>query len=145
MPTSLKDLLIDFCNKIIFFIYKIWFWFREYLSYILNKILEILKNPSDYKKEGEEILPDPNIYKDIYNKEYINNVLQNLDDYKFYILISIVVIAIGLLTYTYWDSFSNLRRGGSGGDTPDIIYPSPIPSDPSTDKSIGDYPEGYLN
>jgi hypothetical protein len=35
--------------------------------------------------------------------------------------------------------------GGGGGDTLPDLTPSPIPSDPSSGRSVSDYPEGYLN
>jgi hypothetical protein len=96
-------------------------------------------------------MPDKYKFGDIHNKEYIDNLIQTLDEYKFYILIAIGVVAIGVITYTYWDSI--YRRGDNDGDNPDINFdiPSPIPSLPSIAKAgckardIDNYPESYLN
>jgi hypothetical protein len=120
----------------------------DFYSNILSKILDVLKGKSDVEK-GPIIDPEKYKFGDIHNREYFNNLTQTLDEYKIYILITIGVLAVGILTYTYWDSISNFfgRRGDNGG-TPDSSIPnipSPIPSDPSSGKDVGDYPEGYLN
>jgi hypothetical protein len=116
------------------------------LSYILTKILELIKGKTPDPTNEPIIMPDKYKYGDIYNKRYIDNLLETLDDYKIYILIAMGVVAIGILTYTYWDSIKNLStRGGNDGDAtelPDI--PSPIPSDPSSGRDTAFYPEGYL-
>jgi hypothetical protein len=144
LPNSIKDWVIDLWNKIYYFISKIWNWFTEFLGNILNKILEILKGRPNVEKEPVK-MPDKFKLVDGDN-EYLNNLIQTLDEYKIYILISIGVIAIGILTYTYWDSISTMGRrgGGNNGDNPDVIIPSPIPSDPSSGRDTAFYPEGYL-
>jgi len=144
LPSGLKDWLIDFWNKIYFFISSIWNWFTNYLSYILSKILDLLKGNTTPNVPDD--LPDRYKFKDIHNKEYVDNLIQTLDEYKFYILITIGVIALGILTYTYWGSITPTSKGGGNEEGFDIT-PSPIPSEPSTGKSIGDYPAkaGYLN
>jgi len=85
LPTSIKDWLINTWNKIYFYISSIWNWFTDYLSYILSKILDILKGSKPNPKD-EEMIPEKYKFKDIHNKEYIDNLIQTLDDYKLYIL-----------------------------------------------------------
>jgi hypothetical protein len=58
--------------------------------------------------DGPMIDPSKQKYGDIYNKEYVEYLTQTLDEYKFYVLITMGVIAIGILTYTYWDSIKNI-------------------------------------
>lgn len=128
---------------------RIWNWVIEFLGNILNKLLEIVrgsKTPSSGPKVGDAIDPIKYKYGDVENKEYLNNLIQTIDDYKLYILITIGVLAVGILTYTFWNSFPRLRggNGGGGSDSPDDVIPSPIPSDPSSGKDIGSYPDGYL-
>jgi hypothetical protein len=117
----------------------------EYLEYILTKILSLLKGKGE---ETDQTHPVQDIkFGDIHNKEYINNLTQTLDEYKYYILVIIGVAAIGILTYTYWDSIMNqFRRGDRGGEEDFYLTPSPSieSSNPSSGNSASAYPEGYL-
>src|SRR6266576_3618370 len=132
-----------------YFFLLIWNWFVEYLAYILSKILEKLKpaesgSTPNGGRGGVSIDPDSGKYGDIQNKEYLNNLLQNLDDYKFYVLITIGIVAVGIVTYTYWDSIMN-KFGYPRGADENVYLPSPIPSDPSSGRNVEDYPDGYLS
>jgi hypothetical protein len=148
LPNGFKNWIIDIWNKIYYWIKLFWGWLTDYLSYICNRIIEILKGTPATPVKGPIIDPSKGKYGDIYNKEYIESLVQTLDEYKFYILITIGVVAFGILTYTYWDSIKNIgfKRGNEGGDDLDLdpIIPSPIPSDPSSGRDTAFYPEGYL-
>lgn len=69
-------------------------------------------------------------------------MINTLDEYKLYILVSIGIISVGLLIYTFWGSPLGPFTRKSGGDNStapgglDIEdhIPSPIPSLPSSGK-----------
>jgi hypothetical protein len=148
LPNIVKDFIINSWNKFYWFVIKIWDWFVSWIVYIFRLILDIL-NPVEDKIPGEIIIdpknPSNNKYGDIYNKEYLNNLVHTLDDYKFYILIALGLVAIGILGYTYWDSITNkFKKPEDVTNIMPDITPSPEDSLPSSGKSISDYPEGYL-
>lgn len=149
LPTGVKNFIIDWWIKLCWFFKQIWDWFVNYLIYIIDLIKDALSTSDSIKTPSKEsiIVPSEGKYGDIQNKDYLNSLITTLDEYKFYILISLGVISIGILTYTFWGKLPFIKKSNNFDhlEGPEDIIPSPDPSLPSTGKDSSDYPDGYLS
>jgi len=141
LPDSIKEWFINLWNWFTFHLKIIWTWFIDYLAYILDKILRIIKP----KPEPEPDLLDPakGKYGDVYNKEYLNYLTETIDEYRMYLYIAIGIAAVALISIKIWKAYKGSGDGGGGG-AEEVSLESLITSEASTGRNVGDYPEGYL-
>jgi len=144
LPTSIKDWFINLWNWFSFYISIIWSWFTQYLTYILERILRIIKpEPKEPVHSPDLIDPSKSKYGDVYNKEYLKHLAETLDEYKVYIYIAIGVVAVTIISIKIWQAYKGSGDGGGGGNE-EVSIESLVTSEPSTGRNVGDYPEGYL-
>lgn len=141
LPTGVKNFIINWWLKLCWFFKQIWNWFVNYLIYIIDLIKDTLSTKNPEIKEPI-IIPREYKYGDIHNRDYLNSLINTLDEYKFYILITLGVVTVGILTYTLWGKFSNNSNPITDGEE---FIPSPDPSLPSIGNNSSDYPDGYLS
>lgn len=95
----------------------------DFIKLITKTVLgELESNPIN----TTPINPDKDNYSDIDNKEYLKWFKNKLDDYKYYIIITSIVVIGGTIIYLYWDSFTCSWRRRVEESEPFL----PLPTDP---------------
>jgi hypothetical protein len=145
LPDSIIGWFTNIWNYIKYVFKFIWKYIVQFLKYIFNSILDIFRDPVE---GDEEINPNPNPghkldpkddpkFKESYNKWF--------REYNYYIYGGAIILLTVLGIYIFWDKIPNpFNRGeGDDGNLPGNIS-SPNTSDPSSGRSINEYPDGYL-
>jgi hypothetical protein len=116
-PESTQNYISWIALKIKTFILWIWNNFLDFLKRIVKAVIgELDKYPTD-NPGISPIDPDKEKYGDIHSKEYFKWLFNKLDEYKYFFILSSVVIIGGVAVYLYWDSISSCWR--SRPDLPD--------------------------
>jgi hypothetical protein len=74
----------------------------------MNKLIIILGGNGNNSNSKETITVDNSL--NVNNRDYLSNIVNTLDDYKLYLFITLGVLTVGILTYTYWDNINGFRK-----------------------------------
>jgi len=143
LPENIQDFLFNLKNKIVY----LWNLFMNYYRKLLKAVLgTIEKDYPEDSPEGDISNPkipgendsSPNKRDDAYRKW--------LGDYQYHLIAGAIFLIFGVYIYLYWDDISRLfSRDRDGDDTPSSEGgPSIASSNPSSNRNIEGYPEGYL-
>ena len=150
-PESTQNFISWIALKIKTFFLWIWYGLIDFLKSVIRAVMgEIDKYPTD-NPSITPIEPDKNKYGDIHNKIYLSELYNKLDEYKYYLIVSFIVIIGGAVVYFYWDSIAGCwRRRRPDGDTGDAgplpeYEPSPQPERPASLPSVSSDSSGSYN
>jgi hypothetical protein len=142
LPENIQDFLFNLKNKIIY----LWNLFMNYYRKLLKAVLGTIEKIYPENSPGEDIPnknpdnldPSPNKGDETYRKW--------LGDYQYHLIAGAIFLNFWVYIYLYWDDISRLfSRGRDGDDTPSSESgPSFATSNPSSNRNIESYPEGYL-
>ncbi len=124
-PDTTQNFISWIALKIKTFFYWIWNSLLDIIKRIIKAVIGELDNNPVYKPDIPQINPDKDKYGDINNPGYLQWLGNKLDEYKYYLIISSVVIIGGTVIYLYWDSISGCWRTR--------------PDDPDTSGDLSDY------
>jgi hypothetical protein len=125
-PEKAQGFILWLSLKIKIFLLWIWGGIIDFIKLVIKTVLgEIENNPINSPGETP-INPDKDNYGDIDNKEYFKWLKNKLDEYKYHIIVSSIIVIGGTIIYLYWDSICcSWRRDGPRDEPRDDFVPLP--------------------
>jgi len=123
-PETTQNFISWIAIKIKTFFYWIWYGLLDIIKRIIKAVMGEIENNPVHKPDIPTINPDKDKYGDINNPGYLQGLANKLNEYKFYLLSSFLIIIFGGLIYLYWDSIAGCWRRPDDSD-PDT--PGPLP------------------